>query len=583
MKHPLLLFLIGVVGWCASCTYTSDYYPYSMRLALTHMEEHPDSALTLLQDMADSLRGLPEETRMYYQLLTLQAEDLQYVMHTDDSLITDLVKYYEAGEDTDKKVLAYYLMGKVYIGMNDAPQALKAFWQALDVPSNDLGMKVRIYSDMASLFSKQGLTDDAILTYQHLLGIYRVQENHQGMAQAQWTLARMYEQKEENDSAFYYYQDACQAALAVKDSAAYYGILAEWAGLQYDVEKNPDMLRILKQVEQRSDILDKSNVYFILAQMYKDFGKMDSMAYYSYKVIESGNIEKVYYSYRELYELEKQKQNPVKALEYMEKAMNSRNLLQTISQMEALAQINSLYNYQHISDENAGLKLNKEKQKNVILILVLLLLSITFVCFVVITYQRKRSRQALERERNLKRLVEERYAMSQKAISDNERNIAELTRQLAKAQEEDDQPMYGSLIVQMKKLELQNEEIRLSQRERRKRIKRFLDGNLYKLIHQASVDDEVILTDDDWKEVCKAIDYMYPSFNKHLNEIFPGMAVHIRQLCWLTKIGIKPVGIARILKRTRQAITNTRTKLNKVIADSSLPDTNIDDFIANLS
>jgi hypothetical protein len=214
---------------------------------------------------------------------------------------------------------------------------------------------------------------------------------------------------------------------------------------------------------------------------------------------------------------------------------------------------------------------------------VLLLLSITFVCFVVITYQRKRSRQALERERNLKRLVEERYAMSQKAISDNERNIAELTRQLAKAQEEDDQPMYGSLIVQMKKLELQNEEIRLSQRERRKRIKRFWDGNLYKLIHQASVDDEVILTDDDWKEVCKAIDYMYPSFNKHLNEIFPGMAVHIRQLCWLTKIGIKPVGIARILKRTRQAITNTRTKLNKVIADSSLPDTNIDDFIANLS
>ena len=583
MKYPILLLLIGVAGWCTSCTHTSGYYPHSMRLAVEHMEHHPDSALTLLQDMADSLEGLPQETRMYHQLLTLQAEDLQYVMHTDDSLITSLVKYYEAGEDTDKKVLAYYLMGKVYIGMNDAPQALKAFRQALDVPSIGLSMKERIYGDMAPLFSKQGLTDDAILTHQQLLGIYRAQGNLQGMAQAQWTLARMHEQKAENDSASHYYQEACQAALAVNDSAAYYGMLAEWIGLQYEMEKDPEMLRILKQVELRSDILDKSNIHFILARMYKDFGMMDSMAYYSRKVIESGNIEKVYHSYRELYELEKQKRNPVKALEYMEKAMNSSNLLQTISQMEALAQINSLYNYQHISDENAGLKLNKEKQKNVILILVLLLVSVTFVCFAIITYQRKRSRQALERERKLKRLVEERYAMSQKAISDNEQNIAELTRQLAKAQAENDQPKYGSLIVQMKKLELQNEEIRLSQRERRKRIKCFMEGDLYQLIQQASLNNDITLTDDDWQEVCKAIDYMYPSFNKHLNDIFPGIAEHTRQLCWLTKIGIKPIGIARILKRTRQAITNTRAKLNKAIADSSLPDTNFDDFIANLS
>ena len=30
-------------------------------------------------------------------------------------------------------------------------------------------------------------------------------------------------------------------------------------------------------------------------------------------------------------------------------------------------------------------------------------------------------------------------------------------------------------------------------------------------------------------------------------------------------------------------MTNTRTKLNKIIADSSLPEDNFDDFIINLS
>lgn len=583
MKHPVLLLLVGLVSWCVGCTRTSESYPHSMQMALACMEHHPDSALIFLQDMTDSLGGLPEETRMYYQLLTLQAEVLQYVMQTDDSLITDLVQYYEKKGDECKKIQAYYLMGKVYIGMNDAPQALKAFQQALDVPSIDLDMKVRVYGDMAPLFSNQGLTDDAILTNRHLLDIYRMQGNYQGMATAQRTIARMFELKEVNDSAAHYYREACYSALAMKDSAVYYSMLAEWAGLQYEKGKNPEMIRILKDVERREDILDKSNIHFILARVHKDFGRMDSMVYYSHKVIESGNIEKIYYSYRELYELEKQKRNPAKALEYMEKAMSSRNLLQTISQREALAQINSLYNYQHISDENAELKLNREKQKNVILVLVLMMASITFACFVIISYQRKKSRQALERERKLKLLAEERYAKSQKAVSDNEQKMAELNRQLAKAQEENDQPMYGSLIVEMKKLQLRNEEILLSQNEQRKRIKLFQEGNLYKLIQQASVNDAILVTDSNWEEVWKAFDYMYPSFNKHLSDVFPGIAIQTRQLCWLTKMGIKPIGIARILKRSRQAITNTRTKLNRIIADSSLPDTNLDDFIANLS
>lgn len=582
MKYHILLLLIGLIGWGTSCTRTSESYPHSMRLALHCMEHHPDSALTLLQGMADSLESLPEETRMYYRLLTLQAEDLQYIMHTDDSLITVLVHYYETKEDECKKVLAYYLKGKVYIGMNDAPQALKAFQQALDVPSVGLEMKERIYGEMAPLFSNQGLTDNAILTNRHLLDIYRVQGKRQAMAVAQWTIARMFEQKAENDSAVHYYQEACHLALAVKDSAAYYGILAEWVGLQYEMEKKPEMIRTLREIDLREDILDKSNIHFILARMYKDFGVLDSMVYYSHKVIESGNIEKAYYSYRELYEWEKGKRNPIKALEYMEKAMNSRNLLQTISQREALAQINSLYNYQHISDENAGLKLNKEKQKNVILILVILLVSIIFACFALITYQRKRNRQALERERKLKLLVEEIYAKSQKAISDNEQHIAELTKQLAMAKEENDQLMYGSLIVQMKKLKLQNEEILLSQNERRKRIKLFQEGKLYKLIQQASVNDAILITENEWEEIWKAVDYMFPSFNKHLSDVFPEITIQTRQLCWLTKMGIKPIGIARILKRSRQAITNTRAKLNKVIADSALPDTNLDDLITNL-
>lgn len=71
MKHSIFLILVGLLGWCTGCTRTSDFYPHSMRMAIGCMEHRPDSALMLLQNMADSLEGLPEETRMYYQLLAL--------------------------------------------------------------------------------------------------------------------------------------------------------------------------------------------------------------------------------------------------------------------------------------------------------------------------------------------------------------------------------------------------------------------------------------------------------------------------------------------------------------------------------
>ena len=61
----------------------------------------------------------------------------------------------------------------------------------------------------------------------------------------------------------------------MNDSAAYYGMLAEWIGLQYEMEKDPEMLRVLLQIDRWADILDKSNIHFILARMYKDFGMME--------------------------------------------------------------------------------------------------------------------------------------------------------------------------------------------------------------------------------------------------------------------------------------------------------------------
>ena len=107
------------------------------------MNTRPDSALILLESIEDTLATLPEEARMYHQLLTIQAKDKQYITHTDDSLINRIVSFYENYGNNDRLMMAYFYQGSTYRDMNDAPRALKAFQQAVDlnVPNFDLLQK----------------------------------------------------------------------------------------------------------------------------------------------------------------------------------------------------------------------------------------------------------------------------------------------------------------------------------------------------------------------------------------------------------------------------------------------------------
>ena len=131
MKQLLPIF-IGVILFALSACQRETTYPLAMQQAEALMNIHPDSALHLLQGMADSIFTLPEEAQMYYHLLTIQAKDKQYITHTSDSLINRIVSFYEEYNDNDRLMMAYFYQGSTYRDMNDAPRALKAFHQAID-------------------------------------------------------------------------------------------------------------------------------------------------------------------------------------------------------------------------------------------------------------------------------------------------------------------------------------------------------------------------------------------------------------------------------------------------------------------
>ena len=583
MKFTLLVLCII---WGSNCTQRTQSYPLFMQEAVKCMDVHPDRSLELLNNQEDSLPYLSEENRMYYHLLCIQAKDKQYIEHTSDSLINQIVQYYENRNDADKLMMAYYYQGSTYRDMNDAPRALKAFQQAVDVSKQDNILLPKAYNQMGSLFMYQGLYDEAIRVNRKNIELYTKLGQPNKAAYALRDIARMYNMKEASDSALHYYNRACEAALADKDSARYYSIISEKGGFLYELGLMDSAKYILNLVIQQPSIKSKTHIYNILGYLYEDLQLWDSVYYYREKVITSEDLRKKFNNYKSLSSIEKQKGNYNQALTFMEEALHLNDSINRITQTEAIAKINSLYNYQHTEAENSQLKLNAERQKNWILTLSLFSLLAISVCVYLILYHKQKRVKILLEQKRKEQIEQDKYNNSLAAIRDNEIKIAELDKLLNKATTENDFLKQELLQVQKRKLEAKNEEIIQYKKEQELLLADFKRTALYREIWIASNSEDVNLSfyrhPEKWVAIQEHIDVIYPLFTERIKQIHPSLSDTELQVCWLTKLGISPSGIARVMNLSKQAITNIRSRLTKKMKIRELDFANFDLFIEDM-
>ena len=581
MKHLVYILLLLTVSLTA-CRWHTDYPP-AMQQAEVLMDNRPDSALHLLQGMADSLAMLPKEIRMYHHLLTIQAKDKQYITHTGDSLINRIVEFYEGQGDKKRLMMAYYYQGSVYRDMNDAPRALKAFQQVIDlnVPNHDLLAKT--YNQMGTLFMYQGLHDEVIRVNRKAMELYLLLDKRNKISYFQRDIARMYDIKNMPDSALHYYKEACHTALVDSDSVRYYGILGELGGYYYEIGKAGEAKRILKHVESSMFIRNKSHIYSVLGNLYHHIQKWDSSFYYNKKVLEVGNINKIYNSYVELSILESQKGKQQEAIQYLRKAIELNDSIQNMTQTEAITKINSLYNYQHTEEKNAQLKLEKEKQKFWILLFCTISICSLALSGIIIIQQKRRKEKLLEKTEEKRKQDEQKYNSSLEAIKDNEQKIAKLEKSLKEKKTANDLLQQKLAEVQQEKLKAQNEVIKQWNKEQRLRLMAFKNSEVYKELLQASKDENFNMTPfshpDKWIYIQESIDSIYPNFTERLCKLCPSLSDKDLQVCYMTKIGMSPSDISRVLQQSRQAITNTRKRIMQKLGNLTAEKSNFDDFI----
>lgn len=121
----------------------------------TFINERPDSALVILNSFDASFLE-NRSVWAHHSLLHAQAKDKCYIDETDDSLMTQVVNYYENKRDKEKLFKAYYYLGRIQYNAGDYAESMLSYTKAeqvIDKVDDDF-FKGLLYAQLGMLNQK---------------------------------------------------------------------------------------------------------------------------------------------------------------------------------------------------------------------------------------------------------------------------------------------------------------------------------------------------------------------------------------------------------------------------------------------
>lgn len=578
MKAINLLFVTILLSVICSCD--GKPYPHLMQMADSLVDMYPDSALVLLEQLKDNIREEPKATRMYYHLLTIKAKDKSYPIFTSESLIKPLLDYYEKKKDKKHLPEVYYYAGLAYRNIGDAPQALDYSQKALNASKGDINYRLiyKIYHQIGMIYHyNQSEHSKSIEPFKNAYQYAVLSGDSTLMTYGLLFIARGF-QGEDLDSLSLYYSKASEMAQKIHNMDLYSIVNVEW-GSCYLQEKEYQKAYDALLASQKS-IIHPATYYFTCANIFYETNRLDSAQHYYEKILSINNHHynrSAYYndqrkSYKMLSNIARKQENPIKALEYIDKYMIYGDSLQKAREAEDIKKMNARFNYQFREKENHRLESLTQKQETRIMLLsagIICILTLILSTCIIYLLRRKQRAILVERQKEkLKDIAEEQYRSSQEFIIANEKRI-ELIKEKQRDTENKKNEMEKTLQEAEKELlELTNKQIETKQKIHVLSEKAFKESQIYKdfyhvakMPHSETISEKGRITTEDWEELKIAINKTYNDFTKRLRDLYPQISEHEIHICILLKMSIPPTNIADITARSKQAINSSRKKL----------------------
>lgn len=573
---PLLFLFILFAG--LSCQRAEKSYPSAMQRAISLLSARPDSALYYLSQLDSQMADEPEETRMYHRLLTLAAEDKLYVPHTSDSLIREIVRYYEGYGDSDKLMMAYYYQGSVWRDMNDAPRAIDCYHRALEAGRHTRcsDLLISIYSQLGTLLAYQGVYDESQQATRTALALCRQYRDTLSSPFFLRNIGRIWDIRRNKDSVYHYYNAALQQARYNQDSVMIEAVLLELGAISLSFNEVDTAKMLLEKVKHRND--RKRFFHGILGRIYSREGQRDSARAYFNRALPYAGLRQQVTLHEELARLDYAEGRYAEAFSHASQSMALRDSVTSLTETEEVAKINALYNYHRTEEMNRQLEQRNRRQRGWLYGVVSA--ALLAACATAVWLRQKKHEAALQRQK-IRNLEAEQYRRSEAYRAESRRQLAELEAQLCKAEKDKDTARRELLETRHALLELSAAKDRIEQQERGLLVSQLHRSSVYAFFHKAA-HEEVRITAENWQELQAAIDAAYDDFTGRLYSLCPNLSEMELHICWLIKIQLSPKDMAQVVGRSQSAVSMARTRLYKKIHQKEGTTSDFDKFIADL-
>lgn len=558
-------------------------------------DSDPATALAMLDSLEIEMRAESEYTRNKYDLLRIRLNDKADKTATSDIVIKSLLGYFEReGTVQDKQEVCYYA-GSVYRDLQDTPRALEYFFRSIeyaeDAEDCDSVMLQNTYSNLNYLYYGVQNYQEAVATGRKELEVCRALGRDKVVPLLHLGGALMATDSTRQAKA---YLDEALQAIESSNKIAHqqgnlYNLLCHYVEL--GERQKAECCRKLIDGDPVRDFAAFPCI--ALAMYYQMTGRTDSASVFLNRVIDDGtDINNMYDAAKMLYQMYDVQGNQPKALHYARMYMQLSDSLDFGKRQQLAATVGNEYQY-HL-DQKKEQQLRDAKEHYKLAVAVVCAVALLLLCLGLAVYVRRRNRHleqitALSQELQGKADDEQRLRQE---IDLRERKLSEAKYQLEKQDDE-----LGKVKAQLDKVstELTGYDIELREKEQRLTEKMQQNQTFLNLLHQSELEgkaEDVIeairqssegkknMQPADWKQLYRAVDELYPTFQDQLLKELGTFTEQQMQVCYLMRIGLSKPQIQNMTNLSRVTVWRWVKKYDWVV-DSESVDTSKRDALAD--
>ena len=583
MKEKVI-FLLLIIMLLASCAGNRKYDDLMQR-ADSIMDVDDDSAkvaIRILDGVKPQLLEFSKAQKMRYELLRHKAMNKAYISFTSDSIMKEVVDYYDRHGSANERMLANYVLGCVYRDMHEVPLALEYYNKAAEQADTtaadcDYGTLYRVYSQMGFLFSKQYLpyqlldafgkaekyaylakdTLNAIINYQNKGDAYDYLGKKDSVVAINLRSANMFKRIGDNYNAaialgcnYSYYIEMQDTVNAKKAFEAYFST-------GYEGNSNYGDAKAFL-------LCEKGRYYMFISRIDSAFSCLNQSLKLSKSYSNKAAATKVLAQYYA------RVNKPVLAMKYALKTSEYNDSDLLALRESQLQQIQAMYNY----GRNQEIARKAELKAERITMLVYVLIAGGVVIFLLLTnlylrqLKKKKEKIVVTKQLYDDSLLKLRQKQEELELlrTVNDRKIADVIKEK--------EQMINKLKDDLKDIRDKYSNSSLSDVDILLK-----ESSIYKRIKYLELHPKEIMRENDWIELEETIEQLIPSFIPLLKNRLNVMAYRI---CLLVKLEISTSSIAILLGLSSSAISKYRKVMLEKLCGRSGKPKDFDEYIRQI-